>query len=212
MPFWIMEFLGIKEGGFVTVLQKELVKGTFVKIQPHSQTFLDIHNPQAVLEKHLRSFSAMTKGDVFTFKYNGTKFKFNVLEVKPANAVSIIETDINVDFAPPLDYEEPKPVKKEAPVIVPKQNVDLSDEGDSDEDSDEKEIKFPGGGMKLNGKPAILENGDSQKKKESGGLLLGASSSYQSEKKKEEEQKEKDNNWRAFSGEGFALKQKKNKK
>jgi len=103
----MMEFLGIKEGGYVTVFQKELVKGTFVKIQPHSKAFLDIHNPQAVLEKHLRSFSAMTKGDVFAFKYAGTNYKFNVLEVKPANAVSIIETDINVEFAPPLDYEEP---------------------------------------------------------------------------------------------------------
>ena len=104
----MMDLLGIREGGYVTVLQKELVKGTFVKIQPHSKLFLEIHNPQAVLERHLRSFSAMTKGDTFVFKYNNTPFKFNVLETKPANAISIIETDINVDFAPPLDYvEEP---------------------------------------------------------------------------------------------------------
>ncbi len=31
-----------------------------------------------------------------------------VLDTKPGNAVSIIETDMNVDFAPPVGYEEPK--------------------------------------------------------------------------------------------------------
>lgn len=30
-----------------------------------------------------------------------------MLETKPADAISILETDIEVDFAPPLDYKEP---------------------------------------------------------------------------------------------------------
>ena len=50
----------------------------------------------------------MTKGDVFQFRYNGKLFAFNVLELRPGNAVSIVETDMNVDFAPPLDYVEPE--------------------------------------------------------------------------------------------------------
>jgi ubiquitin fusion degradation protein 1 len=61
----------------------------------------------------------MTTGDVFQFTYNDKKFAFNVLEVRPGNAVSIVETDMNVDFAPPLDYvepvyEKPKEKKQEA--------------------------------------------------------------------------------------------------
>jgi hypothetical protein len=30
-----------------------------------------------------------------------------VLETKPGTAVSVIECDLNVDFAPPVGYEEP---------------------------------------------------------------------------------------------------------
>jgi len=32
----------------------------------------------------------------------------NIVETKPSNGISIIETDCEVDFAPPLDYKEPE--------------------------------------------------------------------------------------------------------
>ena len=106
-PYWMMKQLALSEGSIVVVRQVDLLPGTFAKIQPHSKDFLDIANPRVVLEKHLRDYSCMTKGDVFQFLYNGKTFAFNVLEVRPGNAVSIVETDMNVDFAPPLDYVEP---------------------------------------------------------------------------------------------------------
>lgn len=40
--------------------------------------------------------------------YNNKQYYINILETKPSNAVSIIETDCEVDFAPPLDYKEPE--------------------------------------------------------------------------------------------------------
>lgn len=40
--------------------------------------------------------------------YNKKKYYINIVETKPAGAVSIIETDCEVDFAPPLDYKEPE--------------------------------------------------------------------------------------------------------
>ena len=45
--------------------------------------------------------------------YNN-KFYLNVLETGPSDAISIFETDCEVDFAPPLDYQEPErvPVNK----------------------------------------------------------------------------------------------------
>jgi ubiquitin fusion degradation protein 1 len=216
----MMDFLKIREGGYVTITQKELVKGTFVRIQPHSKTFLDIHNPQAVLEKHLRSFSAMTKGIVFAFKYNDTTFKFNVLEVKPANAVSIIETDINVDFAPPLDYVEPtKPISNEnsSPKIVPTIDENLSDSDDVDSDASSEEdtgiFKFPGSGSRISGKPVKKENNSSENnnkenKKHKTSMILGSSNtSTKLEKEKEEEKDER--KFIAFSGEGYSLKRNK---
>lgn len=42
--------------------------------------------------------------------YNNKRYYIDVEEAKPANAISIIETDCEVDFAPPLDYTEPAPV------------------------------------------------------------------------------------------------------
>ncbi|KAH1123577.1 hypothetical protein GYH30_013696 [Glycine max] len=37
--------------------------------------------------------------------YNNKKYYLDVIETKPANAISIIETDCEVDFAPSLDYK-----------------------------------------------------------------------------------------------------------
>lgn len=39
--------------------------------------------------------------------YNNKQYYIDIIETKPAPAISIIETDCEVDFAPPLDYKEP---------------------------------------------------------------------------------------------------------
>lgn len=40
--------------------------------------------------------------------YNNKKYYIDIVETKPSPAVSIIETDCEVDFAQPLDYKEPE--------------------------------------------------------------------------------------------------------
>lgn len=63
------------------------------------------------LETTLRNFSCLTTGDSIMVAYNNKKYYIDIIETKPSNAISIIETDCEVDFAPPLDYKEPeKPV------------------------------------------------------------------------------------------------------
>jgi len=72
---------------------------------------LEISDPKAVLENAFRNFSTLTKGDIFSFLYNDTVFDVAVLEVKPESAkmgVSMLETDVEVDFAPPVGYVEPE--------------------------------------------------------------------------------------------------------
>ena len=62
----------------------------------------------------LRNFSALTKGDIIEISYNGQIYEIAVLETKAhgtsddVTAVCVIETDIEVDFAPPLGYVEPE--------------------------------------------------------------------------------------------------------
>ena len=44
------------------------------------------------------------------------RFDIDIMEIKPKNdydAICIIDTDVEVDFAPPLDYEEPSNQKAE---------------------------------------------------------------------------------------------------
>jgi len=119
LPFWMMEVLCIQEGTFITVENKTLKKGNFVKVQPHLTAFINISNPKAVLEQKLRNFSCLTKGDDICIEYNNKNFYLNILEVKPddaeTHAISIVETDINVEFAPPRDYKEPEKKKEEVP-------------------------------------------------------------------------------------------------
>lgn len=65
------------------------------------------------LETTLRNYSCLTTGDSIMVAYNNKKYYIDIVETKPSNAISIIETDCEVDFAPPLDYTEPeKPVAR----------------------------------------------------------------------------------------------------
>ena len=46
----------------------------------------------------LRHFACLSKGDIVAINYNNKVYELNVMETKPAAAVSIIECDMNVDF------------------------------------------------------------------------------------------------------------------
>lgn len=117
MPYWMMRNLLLDEGNFLKIESVSLPVATFSKFQPQSTEFLDITNPKAVLENELRNFACLTTGDVIAISYNDRIYELCVLETKPGTAVSIIECDMNVDFAPPVGYVEPvKETKKEEPV------------------------------------------------------------------------------------------------
>ncbi|KAI5365317.1 Putative ubiquitin fusion degradation protein Ufd1 [Septoria linicola] len=111
LPFWMMQTLMLEPGDLIQTKSTSLPPGRFIKLQPQTTNFLDISDPKAVLEQAFRGFSCMSKGDVFTFSYNDTVYEIAVLEVKPEgekSAISVQETDLEVDFAPPIGYEEPK--------------------------------------------------------------------------------------------------------
>ncbi|KAI9168260.1 ubiquitin fusion degradation protein [Blastocladiella emersonii ATCC 22665] len=107
LPRWMMATLGAGEGSLLQVKSATLPRGKFVKIQPQSVAFLDISDPKAVLERAFRSYLAMTLGDKLSFVYADREYQIEVLELKPSHAVSLIDTDLEVDFAPPVGYVEP---------------------------------------------------------------------------------------------------------
>ncbi|KAH1244055.1 Ubiquitin fusion degradation protein 1 [Glycine max] len=101
----MMQNMLLQEGDTVRLKYVSLPRGTFVKLQPQTKDFFDISNPKGILETTLRKFSCLTTGDTIMVTYNNKKYYLDVIETKPANAISIIETDCEVDFAPSLDYK-----------------------------------------------------------------------------------------------------------
>eukprot|EP00250_Pteridium_aquilinum_P010943 c19734_g1_i1 orf=300-1277(+) len=151
MPYWMMENMLLSEGDIVRVKSATLPKGTYVKLQPHTKDFLDISNPKAVLETTLRNFSCLTVGDNIMVAYNNKKYYIDIIEAKPSVAISIIETDCEVDFAPPLDYKEPEPVHQPATGSGIATTSQASQ--NTEEPEEAKFSAFTGTGRRLDGKP-----------------------------------------------------------
>lgn len=107
----MMVTLGMDVGDMIQIRTTSLELAKMVKLQPQSVNFLEISDPKAVLEKAFRNFATLTKGDVFNFEYNDEIYEVAVLDVKPETdkmGVSMIETDVSVEFAPPVGYVEPE--------------------------------------------------------------------------------------------------------
>jgi ubiquitin fusion degradation protein 1 len=142
IPYFIMQNLCMQEGDMLQVANVSLPKGSFVKLQPLTSDFLDVHNPRAVLENTLRNYATLTKGDHIVIPYNKKTFEIEILECKPADAIQSIEADVQVAFAPPKDYREPAPV---ASTI----NAPPAEE---EEDEEEEVDPFTGEGRRIDGK------------------------------------------------------------
>lgn len=120
IPQWMMETLAVAPGSLIKITNTTLELGTFVKIEPQSVDFLEISDPRAVLENAFRNYTTITKDDVLQISYNDKIYSIKVLEVKPespSHAISVVETDLEVDFAPPVGYVEPTPDSRPGSVI-----------------------------------------------------------------------------------------------
>ncbi|KAG9067617.1 ubiquitin fusion degradation protein [Linnemannia hyalina] len=148
LPHWMMKTLVLSEGDLVTVKSAGLPLGSFVKIQPQSVDFLDISDPKAVLENALRNFSTLTKGDNIEISYNDKIYGILVMEIKPPGVgISIVETDLEVDFAPPVGYQEPTPVPRSRPIMESKLRKEVEERMATPDSA--KKIPFEGQGQRL---------------------------------------------------------------
>ncbi|PWN23965.1 UFD1-domain-containing protein [Microstroma glucosiphilum] len=126
LPAWMMRQLDLNEGDPIRLTGTTLPKGKFVKIQPQTVDFLEISDPKAVLEQAFRNFSCLTKGDIVEISYNCLTFEILIMETVPdAESILIIDTDLEVDFAPPKGYVEPvaKP-RPPPPTMASKLKID----------------------------------------------------------------------------------------
>nr|CAG8434526.1 6222_t:CDS:10 [Entrophospora candida] len=149
LPQWLMETLSLETGDLVDIKNATLPLGKFVKIQPQTENFLDITDQKAVLENAFRNFSTLTQEDYIQIYYNRKTYKIKVLEVKSedgkANGISILETDLEVDFAPPPGYKEKKESQQKNSTMVDKLKIEQS------QDESRGFSAFQGSGQNLKG-------------------------------------------------------------
>ncbi|KAL0946632.1 hypothetical protein HGRIS_012829 [Hohenbuehelia grisea] len=128
LPYWMMKTLRLNEGDPIRITGAELPKGKFVKLQAQTVHFLEISDPKAVLEQALRNFSALTQGDIIEISYNSIVFGLLVMEANPGGAgISVLDTDLEVDFAAPVGYVEPERPKTPPPAtMASKLKIDLN--------------------------------------------------------------------------------------
>lgn len=93
-------------------------KGKLVKLQPHKTKFTMLSNPKVVLEKGIiENYPVLTCGETLSVRYNGETYLINVLESEPENIISTFNTDLSVDFAQPLDYDEYQRKEQEKKIL-----------------------------------------------------------------------------------------------
>ena len=122
VPFHIMNNIGIREGQEVEIEKICLVQGTYMKLRPHKTEFINLSNPKAVLERIMsRDYPVVSQGQTIELYYEelDCKYLIDIVETKPASIISIVNTDINIDFDQPLDYVEPPPQPKYSPPQKP---------------------------------------------------------------------------------------------
>lgn len=106
LPFWLLSAIGAGEDSPIVVTNVALPKATYVKLRPRRMAFVELTDPKGVLEVALREFTCVTQGVAIRVPYIGRTFDIDILEVKPVTPMggaSIVETDVEIDFAAPLD-------------------------------------------------------------------------------------------------------------
>jgi ubiquitin fusion degradation protein 1 len=160
VPFWLFNQLKMNDGEMVRVgIVDFLPKANFAKLRPHKTEFIDLPDPKAVLEFQLRNFVCLSKNETISLNFMGKSYLLDILELKPENQYNagiIIDTDLSIDFAPPLDYVEPKKQFKK------------NEEPEKPEDSSNKKKfdKFGGKGLRMDGRDIKKEQLENQIKEE----------------------------------------------
>ncbi|KAK4053847.1 ubiquitin fusion degradation protein [Microbotryomycetes sp. JL201] len=147
LPQWVMDQLRLNEGDPIRLQGARFPKGKMIKIQPQSVDFLEISDPKAVLEQALRHYSVLSAGDIIEISYESLTFRILIMEITPPGpAISVIDTDIEVDFAAPLGYVEPerKPVAA-APTMKDRYVIDTNSKQDVDARGSGTSTPVPGG-------------------------------------------------------------------
>ena len=162
IPQHFIENLGIEIGSKIklTLINSKIEKGTKVKLKSHTSNFLEIDDHKKYLEQNLvKLYSTLTKGQTILIPYLESTIFIDILECEPQETISIIDTDLEVDFEAPWDYVEPEPIKPPTPPPIKIQdfkmgslNFNQSKRDGKDNDKGGGFVPFSGVGRRLGNK------------------------------------------------------------
>ncbi len=75
-----------------------LEKGTYAKLRPRYNQFFEVGPVKRCLEENLRYHATLTVGDILTVWYRGKPHEMKVIELRPGNEVTVIDTDLEIDL------------------------------------------------------------------------------------------------------------------
>jgi len=91
------------------------------------------------------------EGDTINIEFLNKHYKVDILQAKPENqyhAVCVVDADVEVDFAPPLDFEE----NQKLPNLL-KKNSSVVYEEEKKKEEEQKLKPFSGTATRIDGKP-----------------------------------------------------------
>jgi len=98
----------------IDVRYRRLPKGTFAKVQPLLSAFHEVGNVKIMLERELQFRTTLTVGDELAVNEGGNSYALRVLELMPHEAVSLIDTDLEVEVLPSVQNEAAIAAEQEA--------------------------------------------------------------------------------------------------
>jgi len=109
VPSWMFEQLSLDDCDEVFIKPIKSVKGSGIKLLPHSVDFLSIESPKKELEENLKNYHVLSYGDEILLNFEDIgRCRFTVTKIFPEteDTIYIVDTDLNVDFDEPLGYQE----------------------------------------------------------------------------------------------------------
>ena len=154
LPDWMLHAIDAPASTLVDVKVVDLPKATYAKLRPvNYEEFKKLPNARDLLESKLRSFFTLMKGSTISVHHSGEDYIFQVVDLKPKEAVCILNADLNTEFDLPKDHGISF---TESGAITEKEKKE--EEDDSDNTSEETPA-FKGKGYTIN---SPLQSKDSE--------------------------------------------------
>lgn len=131
IPEWMAKYLE----NTTTLSFTKVPKGKMIKVQPQHPDFLKIPDVKETLETIFRDYPILTKGTIIEFLYADHIYELLIEDThsddpndggSEVSAISLIDTDLEVDFSTPKGYVElPQPKKMDISEYIIPQKVKI---------------------------------------------------------------------------------------